>query len=76
MLNRGESRSPARSKIEFLMTRANGWKALIIIKKNSTPVPARVLDPILIIIKMVYKLNALFEKVARKQSRPKPISII
>ena len=41
------------------MAKANGWKALTIIKKNSNQDPAKVLDPILIIIKVVYKLNGL-----------------
>ena len=76
MLKRGRSRSPARSNIEFLMTRANGWKPSTIIKRNSTSDPARVLNPLMIIIKMVYKLNGLSEKLVLKQSRPKPISII
>ena len=44
--------SPARSKKKFLMARANGWRPLTNIKKNSTPGPARILDliPIIIII--------------------------
>ena len=75
MLNRDESRSSARSKIELFMTRAKGWKPLTITKKN-TQDPAKVLDPILIIIKMVYKLNGLSEKVVLKQSRPKPKRIM
>ena len=58
------------------MTRANGWKPLAITKKNSTQDPAKVLDPILIIIKMIYELNGLFEKLVLKQSHPKPRSIM
>ena len=58
------------------MTRANDWKALTITKENSTQDPAKVLDPILIIIKMVYKLNGLSEKLILKQSRPKPKGIM
>ena len=54
------------------MTRANGWKPLAFTKHNSTQDPAKVLDPILIIIKMVYKLNGLSEKLALRQSRRKP----
>ena len=76
ILNRSRSRSPARSKIELFMTRANGWKPLAFTKHNSTQDPAKVLDPILIIIKMVYKLNGLSEKLVLKQSRPKPKSIM
>ena len=68
--------STARSKIELFMTSPNGWKPLTITKKNSTQDPAKVLDPILIIIKMVYKLNGLSEKLVLKQSRPKPKSIM
>ena len=58
------------------MAIANGWKPLTIIKKNSTQDPAKVLDPILIIIKMVYKLNGLSEKLVLKQNRQKPKSIM
>ena len=59
-------RSLARSKIELFITRANGWKLLTITKINSTQDPAKVLDPILIIIKMVYKLNGLSKKTSPK----------
>ena len=69
-------RSLARSKIELFMTRANGWKPLAFTKHNSTQDPAKVLDPILIIIKMVYKLNGLSEKLVLKQSCPTPKSIM
>ena len=76
ILNRIRSRSPARSKIELFMTRANGWKPLTITKKNSTQDPAKLLDPILIIIEMVYKLNGLSEKLALRESRRKPESLM
>ena len=56
------------------MTRANSWKPLTNIQKNSPSDPARVLDPTRIII-IVYKLNRLSEKLVLKQSRPKPINI-
>ena len=58
------------------MTRANDWKLLNIIKKNLTPEPARVLDPILIIIKMENKQNGLSEELLLQQIRPKSKSII
>ena len=62
------------------MTRANGWKLLTNMKKNSTSNTTRVLDPILIIIIiiiiMIYKLNELPKKLVLKQSRPKPMNMI
>ena len=58
------------------MTKANGQKPSTVIKENYTSDPTRVLDPTLIIIKMVYKLNGLSEELVLKRSRPKPISII
>ena len=50
MLNRSGSRSSPRSKTELPMTRANGWKSLTDIEKDSILDPARVLDPTVIII--------------------------
>ena len=58
------------------MTRANGWKPLTTTRKNSTDDPAKVLDPILIIIKMAYKLSGLSQKLVLQQSRPKPESVM
>ena len=57
------------------MTGANEWKPLTIIKKNSTQDPAKVLDLIQIIIKMLHKLNGISKKLVLKQSRPKSNSM-
>ena len=58
------------------MASSNGWKPLTITKNNSTQDPAKVLDPTVILIKMVYKLNVLSERLVPKQSHPKPKSIM
>ena len=57
------------------MTRANSRKSLNNIKKNSTEDPAKVLDPTLPIMIMVYELNGLSEKLVLKQRRPEPMNI-
>ena len=58
------------------MLRANGLAPLTIIKKNSTLDRARVLDPALVVIKMVRKLNGLFGKLVLRLNHPKPASIM
>ena len=77
-MNRGGSRGPARSNIEFFVTKANGWKPLTFNKKNFTQdlankSPRSDSDNNK---NGIYKLNGLFEKLILKQSRPKPKSII
>ena len=64
-----------RSKIEFLMVRASGWKLLTNMKNNSILDPGRDLDPTLITI-MVYKLNGLSEEIGLKESHSRLVTTI
>ena len=62
ILNRGRSRSLARSNMELTMAKAKGRKPSTIIKKNSTSDLPGFLDSTLTIIKMVYKLRGVIRK--------------